>query len=481
MLLISVGRIFQFTLLLLTIKLATSLLSPADVGKISLVTAATAFFSLLMINPIGMFWNRRLHAWNDNGKIISYLICFMFYLFSVSFFTIVVLLGFIEFDVWRPNINTYWLLALVCGSLVFGTLNQVIIPSLNLLDYKGWFSILTVSTAIVSLVFAVLFVNRFSMLAEYWISGLLVGQLLVGLVGLKIFINKIQDQNKRFMFLPKPSNLQIRTLLMFCWPVAIAVGLGWVQSQGYRIIMEQKIGLNELGLFVAGYGISAGLIVGFDSIISTYFQPRFYKQINCENTKAQSNAWNEYAQAVMPSLILTSILVIAVAPELTVILLGASFRESSQFVIWGSLVELARVLMGIFALAAHARRNTKMLLFPNMIGAIMSVSLIWYFIQDYGVHGVGFSLVFSYLISLFFTVHITQQSLPILLPYKLIIRCLIMGGGLYITALILRGELWLDGGYFFSILIIAIVGIIFLLLQYLILRPILQREATVHK
>ncbi|PPK73729.1 O-antigen/teichoic acid export membrane protein [Methylobacter tundripaludum] len=479
MLLIAIGRIAQFALLLLTLRLATSLLSPAEMGKISIVTATVAFFALLLLNPVGMFMNRRLHAWDLRGQATNYLMYFWRYLLIVNVFSALVLFALTGFNIWSPSINIYWLLLLVCGNLIFGTINQVVIPGLNLLGHRGWFSVLAVATTATSLIFAVVLVREVSPNAENWLSGLLIGQLIVGLIGKRIFFGKLQRANPKSNRLPKLSHSHIQSFLGFAWPVAIAVGLGWIQSQGYRYLMEERLGLIELGLFVAGYGISAGLIAGFESIFTTYFQPKFYKRISNDNINEQYHAWIEYSQSILPSLLLTSILIMATAPELTQLLLGSDFKLSTQFVVWGALAELARISTAVFGMAAHARMNTKLLLLPNLVGAAMSILLIWYLTPVYGSHGIGFGLAFSSMVTLLLTIYITKNHLSVVLPLKLFVKSAIMGAVLFVMAKILSQLLDYDGSHLFAFIRLCVIGLLFLLFQYSMLLPVLRREAVI--
>lgn len=479
MLLVTIGRIVQFALLLLTLRLATSLLSPAEMGKISIVMATVGFFTLLFLNPVGMFMNRRLHAWDLRGLATLYLTYFWRYLIAVSLFSVLVLVALTGFDIWNPDIGIYWLLFLVCGNLFFGTLNQVVIPGLNLLGHRGWFIVLTIATAAISLIFAVMLVLAILPNAEYWLSGLLIGQIIVGMIGKIVFSRKTHHPDVASNSPPALSHSHYRNLLKFAWPVAIAVGLGWIQSQGYRYMMEDRLGLIELGLFVAGYGISSGLIAGFDSIFATYFQPKFYRQISKENLTEQSQAWTDYSQAIFPSLLLTGVFIMATAPELTQLLLGPNFRDSSQFVVWGALAELARISTGVFGMAAHARMNTRLLLLPNLAGAVISILLIWFLMPSYGSDGVGLGLTFSSLITLLFTIYITKKYLAVVLPqHRHLIKSALMGAGLLVAAEISRRTWSHDASYLFSLLQLCIIGSVFMLFQYAMLIPVLRKEAA---
>lgn len=468
----------QFVLLLLTLRVATSLLSPFEMGKISIVTATVAFFALLLLNPVGMFMNRRMHAWDARGQVKQYFAYFWKYLVAVSISAGLILAGLVWWGIWTPSIGIDWLLALVCGNLLFATVGQVVIPGLNMFGHRGWFTVLTVVMAAMSLIFAVALTVTISARAEYWLSGLLIGQLIVGLIGMKIFFGKLHHAD---IGCPPPqlSHLHLKHLMRFVWPVALAVGLGWIQSQGYRYIMESRIGLVELGLFVAGFGISSGLIAGFESMFSAYFQPKFYRRVSKDSLSEQSQAWIEYAQNILPALFLTSVFIMATAPELTKLLLGSNFKQSSEFVIWGAFAELARVSTVVYGLAAQARMNTKLLLLPNFLSAVTAVLLVWFLTPLYGSDGVGFSLVSSALIALLATAYVNKKYLAITLPLNHFWKSAVMGGGLLLLATVLRLSMGNDGSYFMAIAMLFMVGSVFMLFQFVMLLPVLKAEAII--
>ncbi len=477
MVVIIFGRAIQFLLALVMMRVATTLLSPEEMGKVSLVVTTIAFFALFLVNPVGMFINRRLHAWQASGVAWHYLIRYVNYLIFVALIAGVVLLLLYISKLVGFGISIGWLLVFVCGSLFFNTINQTVIPSLNLLGDSRRFVTLTVATIAVSFMCATLLVQMVQRSAQYWLLGLLVGQTLLGVVGAWVLFISL----KKTKALHVPLTIRwrnLRVLFSFAWPVAIAVGLGWIQNQSYRYLMEERLGLMELGLFVAGYGISAGLVAGFESVFTTYFQPKFYKLLSNDNVSQQTKAWQDYAQAILPSLLITSFFIVATAPDLTQLLLGSSFRQSSQFVIWGSLAESVRISISVFGMAAHARMNTKLLLIPNFVGAVISVTLVWYLIPLYGSEGVGLGLVSSFVIALLLTIRITRKHLQASLPLKLFLKSVIMGVVLLMIAKVLWQLLNYEHSYLFSVIRLSIIGLFFLLFQYVMLLPVLQREAA---
>ena len=86
MLITLVGRLVQFALMFASVKIMTHLLTPVEMGKVALITTTTSLFALFLVNPIGMFINRRLHAWVNAHRFRSYFHVYVGYLAAVSLF-----------------------------------------------------------------------------------------------------------------------------------------------------------------------------------------------------------------------------------------------------------------------------------------------------------------------------------------------------------------------------------------------------------
>lgn len=458
-------------------RVATTLLSPEEMGRVSLVLTTIAFFALFLINPVGMFINRRLHAWQASGVAQHYLSRYAGYLLLVALTAAIGLLVLYVMGLVDFGISVGWLIFLVCGSLLFNTINQTAIPSLNLLGNSGQFVSLSVATLAASFVCAVLLVQTMQPSAQYWLLGLLMGQILLGLIGTKVLFTQLQ--NSGAVRVPVTLHKRhLQALFSFAWPLAIAAGLGWAQGQGYRYLMEGQLGLAQLGLFVAGYGISAGMIAGFESVLTTYFQPRLYRDVSMDHPVRQAQAWQRYAATVIPSLLLTVAFIAMLAPELTRLFLGENFQSAASFVVWGALAEAARVLMGVYSLIAHVYMRTRWLIIPNLVGAILSIVLSVLLIPEFGAAGAGMGLVLSGFAAV--------ATIHVLLAHRVgggvPIRSVFMAG---ISAVILWGMvlglryLLSATGWVLIIGVLVLVGIAYLGLQYLFLKEHLEDKRDV--
>ncbi|WP_413287830.1 polysaccharide biosynthesis C-terminal domain-containing protein [Bdellovibrio sp. HCB337] len=466
MLLIALGRVAQFLILLLIMRVATTVLPPSEMGRMSLLVTTIALCALFFINPIGMFINRRLHEWNEQGRVKHYLNLYYGYLVFI-FLVVSGLLSLTNHFIWFDfQTETIWLIVLIGGSLLFNTINQTAIPSLNMLGYRGWFMGLTIATLAAGFILAWTLVKNYSGRAEYWMLGLLIGQIIFAGIGIKVFLSKLRPPQAPL----QKSKVNFKPILMFTWPIAISVGLNWLQMQGYRFLLNDSMGLAALGLFVAGYGVSAGLISGFESILTTYFQPLFYENVSKGTGEQTTQVWENYASAIIPSVVLLVWMLSAVAPELTRVLLGVQYRDSYIYVTWGAIAEGARVVAGVYTLAAHGRMKTQLLLLPNLVGAILSLTLVSYLVPKMGAIGAGVGLTVAGCLMVLVMHYTIAKDSSIRLPYRRLMQSLLMGGVLFLGVMSFKTLVANTGSLFYALVLLAIAGVVFLVMQYLLLR-----------
>jgi len=462
------GRAAQFILALLMMRVGTTLLTPQEMGRVSLVLTSVGFFAMFLVYPVGMFINRRLHTWQNHGVARYYLLRYTAYLLAVALFTAASLPLFYAMGIVKFGLSSAWLILLICGTLIFNTINQTSIPSLNLLGHTGRFIFLSNLTLLASFAAAILLVKIQGAYAQNWLLGLLIGQALIGLLGTRALFAVLKPPSPQAKA-PVINRAHVRTLFNYAWPLAIAAGLTWVQGQGYRYLIGNALGLDQLGLFVAGYAISAGTIAGVESVLTTYFQPRLYRTVNDNpQPEQQALAWQRYAGAVIPSLILTVMYIIMMAPQLTRLFLGHKFQSAGIFVMWGALAEAGRVLIGVYSLIAHVRMRTRWLLIPNIIGALLSIGACLLLIPHFGGSGAGIGLVCSGA-AVVLTMHLLfARHAGGGIAWRPLISALLLGGGLWASTLLMRNLMVAsDWRHLFAVLLLT--GLAELGLQYLVL------------
>lgn len=439
MIVIMLGRIGQMILALAAMRFATTFLSPEEMGRMILILTVTSFFSLFLVSPVGMFITRRLHAWYESGKIIIYFRYYFVFLLTISFFATFVIWLLLKFGLLSLNVEQGWLMAIVGSSLVLTTTNQTTISALNILGYRSWFVWLTLLTGATSLLASILLVLGISKEASVWIIGIITGQAFGGSLGWFILLRKfkVMDTNQEIHFYKYLPRL-IPTVASFVWPLTITLALAWTQNQWYRFVFEQSLGIYALGLFVTGFGISAGIIGALEATLTTYLLPSLYKQINNVEHDGWFGAWCEYAAIVYSILLMFIVCICCLAPELTRILVGPMYQSAVKYVMCGALVEFFRVSAGIIALVAHAKMKTNLLLWPGIIGASTSVVLITLLLPAYGEWGVAIGLVLAGVaVSLSSVIFILDRTV-VLVRWVDVMKLILMGASLWLITFLLK-------------------------------------------
>ena len=104
-------------------------------GNVSLIMTTIVFFAMLLVNPVGMFIYRLLHAWHQNGLALSYFVLGIYYLSIVASLAAISIPYLITIQLINFDISVGWMISLVVGYLFVNTINQTAIPSLNMLGY----------------------------------------------------------------------------------------------------------------------------------------------------------------------------------------------------------------------------------------------------------------------------------------------------------------------------------------------------------
>jgi O-antigen/teichoic acid export membrane protein len=368
-----ITRLLQIIAMVATIKIMTMQLVPADLAKYNIIMIIYGAFALLLINPVGVYMNRRQHEWSDAGVFRNRVLKCMLYFVGVSLLAVFIIHFFLQSLQTRFGIENHWLIICVSASLILSSLNTSLINYINLQGYFTAFAVLT-NLTLWSGLFLAYWLTNLNHNAIYWFMGILIGQSLGMLAAIIPFIKKTQLRSDVNI---KPlTEHTLRSSLNFMIPVGVGVGLGWIQYQSYRLMIGYDINLHYLGLFIAGYAISSGIFQAFEVTVQQYTSPTFYQQINGKSRADIARIWKDYYQTLIPMIFLVMVFIIAMSKPLLHILVDAKYWDSVQFVILGAFVEALRVLGNVYILATQAIMKTSRTLIPQLSGAMLVVILV---------------------------------------------------------------------------------------------------------
>lgn len=408
-LVLGAGRVALGLAMLATTRVMTELLSPEEVGETFLVLAVTGLFALAAIGPMGNYFNRQLHPWKAQGVLVPRLGSMTAWFLLVAAVATLLLPLVLALAPGLGGIPVGWLVVLVGGSLLVGSFHQTVIPSFNLLGHAGWYVAAAVVTAVGALGLSAALVLTIGPRAELWLLGPLVAQGLVAVAVLPRFLRAAGPGRG----VSRPVRADVRAAFLFAIPLAISVALWWVQSQGYRFVVAGAEGAAALGLFAMGYMLASGILALFEALFTQVLQPAYYRKATLGDAEARRHAWEDYAGALFPGLLLTGVLVVGAAPLLAKVLLGPAFQTAVQYAAWGAAAECARIAIAAYALVAHVELDTRALIVPHAVGAAVALGVTLLLVPSLGAHGAGVALAGSNLVTLALVRRAARARLPV--------------------------------------------------------------------
>lgn len=464
LLVISVGRSVQIVAGLLAVRLFTSFLSNAEVGNLYLVNSLAAFFGFALLNPVGMYIHRKLNRWINDKVLLDRFFLYNVYIAAVALLSLPVVFLLNRYAGVGGGGNAGQLLLYVVIYLYVNTWNQTIVATFNLTEHRISFVGYTVATTILGLVLSTLLV-LWSQSAIWWLTGQVAAQVLVTLVafihlrrllGERVDIGRVREEISGHNF---------NQVMKFVVPLSATTLLLWTQSQSYRVIIENRNGLEFLGQIGLGLSIAANIAAAVESIVHQTYMPAFYREINSSNPDIRTAVCNRLFQMTIPIYLGLSIFVSCLAPFLVSILAHGKFSGAYLYVIFGAWIEFFRMITGILSTAAHSEMKTGYLVKAYLVGGIIAIA---------GVVSATFSSRFDVLIpsalvlSGIVTMLVMYRQMHRIIHVKVGIRAIVKAG---LLSLPFAGALLFHGrreSIVVSLLITGLFGAYLLVSQYMI-------------
>jgi O-antigen/teichoic acid export membrane protein len=302
----------------------------------------------------------------------------------------------------------------------FVFLSQFIANVFNMLYFRLIFTTLTISISLFSLFFVYLFIKLFGNNAENWLLGTVVSNMIFMIMGVFILKNRLNEKFNGFFYsFKKITKEKIKTILVFVLPLSIATLFMWLQNSGYRILIEQNIGLEFLGFLGVGLAISGQVASTIESIVMQYFHPIYYKQITNATIQERKKAIESFINKALPIYFMLAIFLTFLAKYVVEILVDEKYYGVYVFTTFGIWIEFFRMTSNLFGNISQSEMNTKKFMKPYIIGSLVTIILVYFssLKENY-----DFYLPIALLIGGLFTMIIMYISMKKLIDFKIDFR-----------------------------------------------------------
>lgn len=332
----------------------------------ALLMAVQGLFALILINPVGMYVMRRLVEWRTLGLLRSRLVAFgAFSLLAAAVAAAVAVVVHATIGV-GIAVAPAWLAALTIGYLTAHTAFAHLSLGLNVFNRRQWYVGLSVAAAWIGLVGSILLAVAVAPVAESWLAGQLAVEAALALLAW-FALERLGYLMGWRGAAPNSGAVveRIGRVAGFGWPVAVGVGLYWLQTQGYSFVVVRGLGTELLGAMTVSLGLGARILSAYERLFQDLFLPTFYTEVATDRRAA----WDRYARLLLPSLLVVAIFAVAAGPWLVRLLTAPAYHALAWLAAWGAVVEALRVAFGGFTLAFHGHLRTGPLVFPSLAAA----------------------------------------------------------------------------------------------------------------
>ena len=355
------GRLLQIIITLCTLRISTTLLPQAELGYVYYIIAVQSFFSLFLINPAGQYLNRQTAKWSFEGMIYGAYKKQLLYILLITILSFLLMSIFTLFDM---NFLPYNLLIITSFLILSQSANQTIVPMLNMLELRVAFVFFNLLTALLCLICSYAFITFFSPTALSWVAGLIVGNSVVAMLATFRF------RSKYLLTKTKKLSLDFKEIRKFCFPIAIATIFMWFLNSGYRMVVESLYGLEFLAFLGVGFAVSSQVFSIAESLLTQYLIPELFKNSEKSTKEKRTELVNVYFYTVIPLYVSLALFLTFSVKYLFPFVIGEQYYDAYRFAIYGSWIELGRVLVNTFAVVSQVEKKTVKFILPYALGAI---------------------------------------------------------------------------------------------------------------
>jgi len=390
------GRVLQILIMLLSIRLLTSLLSPEEVGNYYLAVTILAFFNLVLLNPPGTYFSRHLLEWQRSQNLLNAISVFVLWMSIVAVISILINAVLFDMTNYSEKFNQEIFTLFILIAIVISTAHRNLIYGSNIMGFRKEFVMFLIITLLIGLIISSSLVYFYKKSSLYWLYGIIISEALMLYFVLRFFI---QGNSLDFKKIKATINKdRIKKILMFTAPIGVTTFLMWGQNMSYRFIVDYKYSAEALGYIAVGLGISSAVFSSIEAIAMQYFNPVFLKDILDATKEQRAKAWTKMASLVIPIYILALAFTITMSEQLISILVDSKFHDSYRYAMVGASIEFFRVITNLLNNVSQSEYKTTYTIMPYAIGFVVALCTLITFDFSDNIIMIPVVLSFAYLL-----------------------------------------------------------------------------------
>ena len=471
---LGLGRALQVLAGLITIKTATTVLSPGEVGSMNQLMSLAILGTSALLMPMTAYIGRGCLEWMDAGILSQRLGSYLLIILAVA-----LACGSVAWAIQTQlmvvsGMAPVWVGGLVVLYTVGFALHTMGSSGLNLIGHRFLYVLFVNMAAWGGLLLAIWW-SKQDASPELWLLGIFFGFLLSSLSYVLLDRYARGAVPVSASRLPDVLPFDWKTMSMFVGPQAIAFLFFWIQTQSYRFVLSWVTDITTVGLFAAGYMICSVPMQTFESLFNEFYSPTMFRALKGQNIEGIARAWNDYAAAYIPAVILFGAFLIGNATFLVKLLLGEQFQVIASILIWPALTETFRAISSTLHQLGLAKVDMTVNILPVMIGALVAPTLVYLLAPSEPLLGTALALLAAAGAAFTAVIPISRRALPVVWP----VRRILYAAALAVPLCLLGRMMGIGFGELSegkAMIALVISGLAMVLLQYVMAKEWLRQS-----
>ena len=193
-------------------------------------------------------------------------------------------------------------------------------------------------------------------------------------------INPNQDPDK-------PDRKLIGDIWRYATPIIPLALVGWINSLSDRYFIGGMLGLEEVGIYAATYGLISRPFLMVGGVISLVLRPVYFQAVSTSNKRLERKIFRTWITGVVLVCILGVAAIYFLRDWISLLLLAEEYRGGTILMPWIAAGIGFQVITHFFENVFHAYKRTRHLLLIHSIGAVVCVLSVTILVGKFGLTG----------------------------------------------------------------------------------------------
>lgn len=372
----------------LLLPLLTRYLTPTEYGEVTMFLALSVGLTAFVGISVHGIATKMYYELGDNklrqSKFVGSCIHIIF---LTAIVTLAIILVFIDLIEEQLAINQCFII----GSVLVALANSVI--QLRLVQWQvrkkaKSFGIFQVSFGVCNLLTSLFFVVILSHGSEGRVDAQLISSALFTVIALVLLRKDSLYRLRAFEI------INYKEIFNFGIPLIPHIFGIFLLSSFDRVVIKEKLGISEVGVYMVAMQLSMGLKVVFDAL-NKAFSPWLYEQLTLANNYEMKTKIVKYTYLYCISLFIFPVITYFFAPFAIYIIAGENYDRASSVLVW---LVLGQIFAGMYLMVTNYiffAKRTFLLSVVSMLSAIIHILLLYVLVDMYGFIGAGYAFTLS--------------------------------------------------------------------------------------